>query len=385
MNKALKNTLFVLVIDVTVLLALELILRATNPIPRVVSSTADTTEKPWGWSNQPNVTEYFTPPMFADRSIKIKAETDQLGYRNKGFNPSKPDGEYRIICMGDSSTYGWGVNYHEMFPVVLEGLIKQAFPEKNVSVYSMGVPGHTIVQGYVLYREQVKSFSPDLIIVSYGENDWHDIAETNHPSSHIQYYLEKPVSHKPEGISVYLRKSHIYRFMRAIPFIFHKHIINNTFLRSFLFQEAGIPAVNLLDFSKILGLWAQEARSAACNMVILRIGGFEDYAELMSTFAKQERAPFLDYRKIVEKHIAEILLNQRFEEERCFYMRAFGKQVIRETNFKHYYTFEDVHPTSIGHQLIAEELFDIMKSAPFDRSIPLGDSRAKRSVENDSS
>jgi len=190
MKKAWKYFIFVAVIDITFLLAFEFFLRLINPIPTVLSATTRRPPSmPWGWSNVPNRTAYVAPPVFTKRLIEIKTQTDELGYRNKGFTTSKPSGEYRIICMGDSSPYGWGVSYQEMYSVVLGDLMKREFPHKKTATYSMGIPGHTIVQGYVLYREQIKSFLPDLIILTYGANDWHDIAESNHPLTHRKYYL----------------------------------------------------------------------------------------------------------------------------------------------------------------------------------------------------
>jgi len=362
MKKAWKYFIFVAVIDITFLLAFEFFLRLINPIPTVLSATTRRPPSmPWGWSNVPNRTAYVAPPVFTKRLIEIKTQTDELGYRNKGFTTSKPSGEYRIICMGDSSPYGWGVSYQEMYSVVLGDLMKREFPHKKTATYSMGIPGHTIVQGYVLYREQIKSFLPDLIILTYGANDWHDIAESNHPLTHRKYYLDEPYQNQQKEKDLFIKKTYIYKLLRSVPFLFHKHVINNKFLKAIFFQESGIPAVGLRDFEDVLELWVSEAKSDGTIVVVLRIGGTTEYADLMLSFSIKEKIPFLDYQEIVEEHFEEIKHDERFEKKRRFYTDAIGEQVIEESNYEYLYTLDGVHPTSIGHQLIAEELLTVVK------------------------
>ena len=74
------------------------------------------------------ISEYITSKFFADEINRI---IDPEPYRNivniQGFRVSNPNviyderinGYYRIICLGDSFSYGHGVNNNKTYPFLL--------------------------------------------------------------------------------------------------------------------------------------------------------------------------------------------------------------------------------------------------------------------------
>ncbi len=56
----------------------------------------------------------------------------------------------RIYCLGDSFTYGMGMESNKAYPAILEQKLKEADPDKKVEVYNMGKPSHGL--SYVYYK-----------------------------------------------------------------------------------------------------------------------------------------------------------------------------------------------------------------------------------------
>jgi lysophospholipase L1-like esterase len=94
------------------------------------------------------------------------------GFRGAPVDPVKPDGRYRIIALGDSNTFGWTVDDGANWPAQLEGLF--ASSRAGTEVVNAGVWGYTMYQGLQRFTEVVP-LSPDLVLVSYGGNDAHQV------------------------------------------------------------------------------------------------------------------------------------------------------------------------------------------------------------------
>jgi lysophospholipase L1-like esterase len=96
---------------------------------------------------------------------------------------SKQPGTLRIVCLGDSVTFGyrvppvWPERPNDFnpdwvpYPVLLERQLRAANPGRNIEVITMAVPGYTSHQGLAWLRDKIGSFEPDLITISFGWND----------------------------------------------------------------------------------------------------------------------------------------------------------------------------------------------------------------------
>ncbi len=89
------------------------------------------------------------------------------GMRGREISASKPQGTIRILCMGDSCTFG--ARTASPYPVLLEELLSARF-DRSIEVLNAGVPGHASHQGVGLLERYLK-FSPDFVVVYYGWND----------------------------------------------------------------------------------------------------------------------------------------------------------------------------------------------------------------------
>ena len=93
------------------------------------------------------------------------------GYRGADFPVEKPGDEFRIVCIGGSTTYTSIIDDASLaYPEQLErALHQQGYP--NVRVINAGLPGWSSIESLINLQLRVLDFDPDLIIAYHGVND----------------------------------------------------------------------------------------------------------------------------------------------------------------------------------------------------------------------
>jgi hypothetical protein len=92
------------------------------------------------------------------------------GWRDDEYSLKKPEGVSRIMVVGDSVTFGYGVRLEEMFAKVLErGLNSQGLG--RFEVISMGGAGGNTYSQSRIIKENVAIYDPDLVILVFNLND----------------------------------------------------------------------------------------------------------------------------------------------------------------------------------------------------------------------
>ncbi len=106
--------------------------------------------------------------------------TNSLGYRGPEFSITKPDNTFRILMLGDSTTFGVGSNDNETFSVQLENLLKDKIAKK-VEVINAGFASGLSPDTYYLYlKEKGLKLNPDLVLVNiFLANDITDLYEND--------------------------------------------------------------------------------------------------------------------------------------------------------------------------------------------------------------
>lgn len=75
----------------------------------------------------------------------------------------------KIVCFGDSVTFGWNVDYKNSYPSVLEELLHKDY--SNVKVINSGIGGDTVIDAFNRLESDAISFEPHLIVFNLGLND----------------------------------------------------------------------------------------------------------------------------------------------------------------------------------------------------------------------
>ena len=96
-----------------------------------------------------------------------------MGYRGGEISLPKPEGCFRIVVLGGSTTYGEFINDdRQTFPARLEERLRDiGYP--RVEVINAGVPGYNSWESLSDLQFHALDFEPDLVIPYYGINDVH--------------------------------------------------------------------------------------------------------------------------------------------------------------------------------------------------------------------
>ncbi len=95
------------------------------------------------------------------------------GFRdNNGYQVLKEEGEFRILGLGDSFMFGWGVEENERYSNLLEERLNGAESNRFFRFINTGVPGYNSAMELALLKERGLSFSPDLVVLHSVGNDY---------------------------------------------------------------------------------------------------------------------------------------------------------------------------------------------------------------------
>jgi hypothetical protein len=167
-----------------------------------------------GWQNRPNARVDYGEPEFS-----IVVEHNAWGFRSPPVTPEKPDGVFRVLSLGDSMTYGIGVQQDETFSAVLQSL------DPRLEVINTGVNGYGTSQELLLLREDGLQFHPDLVLVAFFWNDVENSylrdfpafkladGELIYPERGPEVDLAAPPPPPKRRVSYALRGSYAYRFL----------------------------------------------------------------------------------------------------------------------------------------------------------------------------
>jgi len=110
---------------------------------------------------------YYLTPNYR----KGKNRHNSLGYRGEEIVLPKPPGEFRIVCLGGSTTYTTGVkDYRMSYPYLLEkDLVKRGYD--HVKVINAGTGSWASWESLINFEIRVLDLDPDMVIYYEAAND----------------------------------------------------------------------------------------------------------------------------------------------------------------------------------------------------------------------
>jgi len=114
-----------------------------------------------GWVNIPN----FYSRNFYNPGVYV--QTDSKGFRNREeIEVQVPVGKLRVVCSGDSFTFGIGVDNDHTWCEQLSSL------DQRLQAVNMGVPGYGVDQIYLMYRRDGTRLDYDAQIFALITDDF---------------------------------------------------------------------------------------------------------------------------------------------------------------------------------------------------------------------
>lgn len=124
----------------------------------------------------------FTTQVLNGKTYHIMNPAVKYRYFSRvSFSPStspdyfldpKPEGTYRIFCLGGSTTVGFPYWYNGAFPSFMRDRLARIFPDRKIEVINLGM---TATNSYTVLdmAEDIMAYEPDLVVVYDGHNEFY--------------------------------------------------------------------------------------------------------------------------------------------------------------------------------------------------------------------
>lgn len=101
---------------------------------------------------------------------------NSLGLRNDEIpKGGKLNNECRIVAIGDSFTEGVGASQDSTWPALLENKLNAGNHEMDFRVINAGISGSDPLFGYVLLKDKLMNFNPDVVLYTFNCSDIDDV------------------------------------------------------------------------------------------------------------------------------------------------------------------------------------------------------------------
>ncbi|MCX5737733.1 MAG: SGNH/GDSL hydrolase family protein, partial [Proteobacteria bacterium] len=130
----------------------------------------------------------------------VPLRVNSRGLRSPEIAVPKPVGMHRVLVLGDSVTFGWGVEEEQNFSRRLEIALRQqlACP---VEVLNSGVAGYGTVEEADYFTHEGLEVAPDVVLIYYVENDNQSVP---HATGAVASFLKDWVVYRSHLVSTVL-------------------------------------------------------------------------------------------------------------------------------------------------------------------------------------
>lgn len=187
-----------LICAVVIELALRLFL------PQQESMNWFATSGRYGHINKPDHLQYYNYP---DGGVTIEIKTNSMGMRNPEIDLFRKN-FLKILLLGDSYVFGYGVNQEDTFGAKLQHLINSELNFAPTYVLNAGVGGWGTSQEVLYLKDNYSLLSPDVVVLTFCGNDPHDdlmfsVGLRDNDKGLLQF----------PGKAFFKQHSHLYRFL----------------------------------------------------------------------------------------------------------------------------------------------------------------------------
>ena len=268
-----------------------------------------------------------------------KLSTNAQHLRSDRPLQTKQAGTVRIVCLGDSVTFGYRVptvwperpnDYDRQalpFPMLLEKELRAANPNRQIEVVTMAVPGYTSHQGLAWLRRDIDRLKPDLLTISFG---WNDASFSDVPDSEaikttwravlVRWLVDHSQAFAHATHWLRARQPPGARVVSPAPRVAQQDYLNNMVAMAQLGREKHAAVIIL----------AAPYRDRATNPS--EAATMQGYRDGLRSISNQNGIPFLELRELTPDAFPA---NQGL----------FG---------------ELIHPNHVGHRLLTSELLKLL-------------------------
>lgn len=267
------------------------------------------------WIAEPDLEDQAFPHREMNTSFPVS--TDHRGLRAPLHEEEKPAGTLRVLFLGCSTTFGWGVADEETYPARVEALLHEA-GRTDVEVINGGQPGYTSFQGLWFWREVARTYRPDLVFFGYVVQDARKAAYTDRS----QALLQADARFLKDNLFYHSR---MYLGLRQV--IDARRVVSKERAEGGSEGAYRVPpedyVANIRELHRLVG--AEGARLVFFGFPLEREGYTRDHRRLLRAAAEELSVPNLDLQAEMESLSRQSVLY--FEQDRGHANRE-GHEVI---------------------------------------------------------
>jgi hypothetical protein len=168
----------------------EILLRAVDPYgyadDQAVERFAGELRDP-ATSTRRGLSSFYLRPGARIEFLGQRFDINERGYRTPLVPHAKAPDCYRIVVVGDSVPFGWGIAEADCFPRRLETLLNARptpFGKARVEVVNLSGPGRGLGDYLIVLEDEAMAYQPDLVLVPLIFNDvpLSEVDDAPHPS-----------------------------------------------------------------------------------------------------------------------------------------------------------------------------------------------------------
>jgi hypothetical protein len=115
---------------------------------------------------------YELRPNVRGRFMGQPVVINSQGLHDYEYSRRKPPGTFRIVGVGDSSLFGWGVPFEDSGLKVLERRLNEQSGAQKFEVINFAVPGYNTAMEADTFVQRCLEYAPDLVLLNFNTNDY---------------------------------------------------------------------------------------------------------------------------------------------------------------------------------------------------------------------
>ncbi len=299
--------------------------------------------------------DVFAPPRAQQRS-RWSVHTNSRGFRTPEFADAKAPGTVRIVVLGDSSTFGWGVEHFETYAEQLGTALahRWSMDRSRIEIVNLGVPGYSSFQGRVLLERFALGLEPDVVVWSYLSNDGAMTGESD------QTTYEKRIGASGALLAA-LHRSRAFEALEAWIAVVRGRLQPAAELDPHDAAQRNIPSyrVAAANLRSVVDL----ARGRGVPIVLVGQCTRGEPAAMMAQIARATDTPHLDATALLDGSIEAMMTEERFTDLRAMQRERYGVDDLDSHPKWLAFLPDTCHPNAFGHHLVGEALADVIAGA----------------------
>jgi lysophospholipase L1-like esterase len=123
----------------------------------------------------PTTTEQSTAPITPTSTTTPPPDPHERNAQNfrddHDYAVAKPEGVTRVLVIGDSMAFGWGVDLKDGLAEQTEQKMNAKAPDKKVEVLNLSQPAFNTLAEIALLKTQGLAYKPDVVVLAYTLDD----------------------------------------------------------------------------------------------------------------------------------------------------------------------------------------------------------------------